>query len=607
MAKSYLDEAGGEQRRRTPEKARFDLGEYVLTQAALAFLTSNASVTHRLKTKILEFLEYVDEQQYAEQTDLVWRLKLARGIGQAIIKHGARALPAVEHRVLEDTEWEDWHAAFFDTYRNNTGHAAEGSILENELSDEDVRYLDGYISTRLRYSYLWTYQRAFAEIATSIDTGDLGGDIETFNTKVMTVMERLVQKGRQAKALSVSESQDFHTGEVTFEAAIRSTHVARNRPQSMVRTGVRLLNDMLGGGYESGRVYIHFGRSGDGKTGLLCSVALWACDPRYNPVYATRDPTRKPCVIFLSQEDGMEEVVERMISFQLGSHVNITGSDQDEMVQVLSNTTPTETCQLAFKYRASRSISTADLEAMIHDEYMRGYEVVMIVQDYIKRIKAVETYKDQRHLELGAIVDEFRTISQRYGIPIVTGMQLNRDAYTKFEAAIKSGRTDAVKDLGASNAGESINVFENADVVIFQGRVTSEALEGRMFLTMRRGKFRGRTKGGPDFFAQPFDLDDDGNTNEMKLVEDAHLPIRECAGLKDVGDGVQQMYDANGDSPAGGTSSEERRANRDAKALSSASAQPKRKSKGKEGPKRVVPEVAGSASQEYEPDAIPDL
>jgi len=599
VAKSYVDEMAGEGRRRGPEKAKFDVSEYVLTQMALAFLTTNALSTHRLRTKLLEFLDYVDEEQYTEAAEKRWRLALARGIGNAVLKHGARSLPAVEHRVMEDTEWAEWHASFFEAYRNDTGHAVEGYVLENELSDEDIRYVEGFASTRLRYAYLWAHTRFFQEVATSIETGDMGNDVERFHERVMVVLERLVQRARTARAVGVAEAQDFYTGESSFEAAIRSAHAARNRPQALVRTGLRLMNDMLGGGYQGGRVYVHMAASGDGKSIVLNNAAFWCCDPRFNPEFVTKDPTRKPCCILLSQENGLFETVERMLSFALGSHVDLRGADANEIVRMMEEAFSSETCRLAFKYRQSRSITTADVDAMIHDEYLKGYEVVCIVQDYIKRIKAVEQFRDQRHLELGAVVDELRIVADRHGIPVITAMQLNRDAYAKLEAAMKAGKTDAVKELGASNVGESINVYENADCVIMQRRVTSEALEGRQFMTFNRIKRRGKSPPGPSFFAQPFDLDEEGNVNGMKFVEDSHLPVRRCAGLKDVGDGLAQMYDPN--AAAGGTSPEERRASRDAAALAG---QPRRRSSGRDGPKRVVPENAGTATLD---DAPPNL
>ena len=188
-------------------------------------------------------------------------------------------------------------------------------------------------------------------------------------------------------------------------------------------------------------------------------------------------------------------------------------------------------------------------------------------------------------------------------------MQLNRGAYEKFEAAAKSGRMDAVKELGASNVGESINVFENADVVIFQSRMESEALGGKMFLTQRRGKFRGKRKSNLDFFAQPFDVDENGDVNEMKLVEDAHLPAKHCRGVRELGDGIQQEYDA------GRSTREERSAARSASLVNGggistdgappkAGRRPQTAQPVRRGQPRHIPEEAGDAvlEEEYSDD-----
>ena len=563
MARSYIDEADNPRRSSDPEQFKFDFDEHHLVLMALAFLTSNANATYRLKTKLLEFLERIDERLYDSNQDLVWRIALARGVGRAVLKGKAKTLPAVEARVLEDTEWADYHASFFDAYRNDTGHVADGYVNGNELSDEDLQYIDSYVSTRLRFSYLWASRNFFREMVDRVDAGDMG-DIAVFNDRVMTVLERVVQAGRQNKAATANEAQDFETGSTSFEAAVRATHAARNKPQSTVRTGMRMFNEMLGGGYEGSRVYVHFGRSGDWKSGMLCSVAFWATDSRFNPEYITKDPTRKPAVLFLTQENDLFDTIERMISFGLGSNVDLRGADIEQIVRLMERAFSSETCRFVFKYRPSRTITTADMEAMIHDEYMKGNEVIMIVQDYIKRIKPMEMYKEARHLELGAVVDEFSMIAKRHNIPVVTGMQLNRGAYEKFELAVQNGDMDAVKKLGASDAGESINVYENADCVIFQGRIPIEST-GQMYQTFRRGKMRGKRVSNLDFFAQPFDVDDNGDTNEMRLVEDAHLGQRECRGVLNLGDGIARDYDAN--APRQSTS-DERRTSRSGAVLS---------------------------------------
>jgi hypothetical protein len=228
---------------------------------ALLFLTRNAASTMRIRMKAGEFLERLDESAYNENVDMTWRIALARGVAQAVLRQGARALPAVETRLLEDTEWADLHGQFFEAHRNQTGHAVEGEILQNELSDEEILYIDSYVSTRLRYYFLWANAKALREIVDRIDSGDLG-DIEDFNDEAMTAMERVVQQGRRSRAAEGAEGGDFRTGERSFEEAVRDASLERNRPQSLIRTGVGMLNEMLGGGFQGGRVYVNFGRSG---------------------------------------------------------------------------------------------------------------------------------------------------------------------------------------------------------------------------------------------------------------------------------------------------------------------------------------------------------
>ena len=616
MAKSYIDNAEDPRRSGENDPCRFDIGEYILTLMALSFLTKNSNATHRFKGKVMELLEAIDEMSYGDNQDIVWRVALARGIGRAVMQGGAKTLPAVEHRVLEDTEWADYHAAFFTSYRNDTGHAVEGYVLGNELSDEDIKYVDNYVSTRLQFSYLWKSKGFFRELADRIDAGDLG-DVAVFNQKVLLLAERLVQKGRHAKATSAQEGQDFSTGDFSFEAAVRAAHAARNKPQSRVKTGLKMFNEMTGGGYEGSRVYVHFGRSGDWKSGWLCNAAFWACDPQLNPRYETKDPTRKPCVLFLTMENDLFETVERMISYSMGCTVELRGSNVDDMVRAMGDAFSSESCQFVFKYRQSRSCSMADVEAMIHDLYMQGLEVVMIVQDYIKRMRAIENFKEARHLELGAIVDEMSVVAKRYNIPLVTGMQLNRGAYDKFEQAIAKGDMAAVKKLGAADAGESINVYENADAVFFQGRIELESTGG-LWLTVRRGKMRGKRPSDLDYFAQPYAVDEHGDINEMRLAEDALLPGKKTFGTRELMDGVAKTYDANagngnhiasrsddhggeeaGDAPLGGTNKQSRSMSRSGGVLKKGgptkrSAPPPKKA--------AVPEDAGAAQIEHVPD-----
>ena len=77
MARSYIDHAEDPRRNGEQDPCRFDLYEHILVLMTLSFLTKNVNATHRFRQKVLEFLEEVDEMQYGDNQDLVWRIALA--------------------------------------------------------------------------------------------------------------------------------------------------------------------------------------------------------------------------------------------------------------------------------------------------------------------------------------------------------------------------------------------------------------------------------------------------------------------------------------------------------------------------------------------------
>ena len=244
------------------DKLNPPLNAYILTQFALLFLSSNVLAGHRLKSKVLEFFMSLDVSAYADNQDTVSRLVLVQRIGTAMLREGAKSKAALVYRLSEHTDYGADHVEFIETYKAGEGFHVDGDLIDCELSDENIAYLDGWVSTRLRFSHLYAYTPVLRQIATMIEAGDVG-DIPVFNDTVLTHLEKLVTRGRQAKAILKNESGDFNTGDSSFAAALRATHEAKNRPQNKIRTGSRWMDELLCGGYEGGRVYVHFGRSGE--------------------------------------------------------------------------------------------------------------------------------------------------------------------------------------------------------------------------------------------------------------------------------------------------------------------------------------------------------
>jgi len=78
-----------------------------------------------------------------------------------------------------------------------------------------------------------------------------------------------------------------------------------------------------------------------------------------------------------------------MISFTLGDEFNLDENTDREYVKrvLFKKFVENSSAELILKYRPTQSISTADIDDMIQELYMEGLEVVMVVHDYIKRIK----------------------------------------------------------------------------------------------------------------------------------------------------------------------------------------------------------------------------
>jgi hypothetical protein len=183
-----------------------------------------------------------------------------------------------------------------------------------------------------------------------------------------------------------------------------------------------------------------------------------------------------------------------------------------------------------FRYRPSRSINTADIDNMIDDLKLEGYEVRMVVHDYIKRIMPVEYTGDIR-IDLGTVVDEFSTIAKKRQIPFVSASQLNRDASKAIEQALESKKNNIGQKLGISHTGESKLMIENADYV-FINFIETQASTGKVYLTSKRVKSRGRKKSEVEYIAHPFVKD-----NGMLLDEDINLS--HATSLTSLGDGLQ--------------------------------------------------------------------
>ena len=239
-----------------------------------------------------------------------------------------------------------------------------------------------------------------------------------------------------------------------------------HNPSTKLKTGMQAFNNIISGGFENGRIYLLFGLPGEGKSMTMLNLALQL--KKFNRQYQPKDPTKRPCIVYLTMENSLEETIER-------AHGILVAKDFDkrlsleEMTEQFKNSgfavTDDDPIDIVIKYIPANTVDTDYVYALYDELADSNKEVICMVQDYIKRIKCrdFEVLGKDPYMALGSVVDEFKQFAIDKDIPVITASQLNREAAKAIDEGRKISRNNLVECVGRNNIGESIKILENID------------------------------------------------------------------------------------------------------------------------------------------------
>ena len=241
-------------------------------------------------------------------------------------------------------------------------------------------------------------------------------------------------------------------------------HKLITAPSYKLKTGMIGLNNMLGGGFEKGRVYCFFGLQGEGKTVTLVNLLyqIW----KYNADYKTSDPTKKPCIILLTMENF---VIENICALY---HIITRGKELKECANAEEALAEFARCQFEYgkdnpieiviKFKPVMSVNTDYLYQLTDELKDEGFEPICLLQDYLMRIRPSVWTKDQ-YQDLGTVVNDFKTFGTLENIPVITASQLNRNAVKNIDEARNKLQHDNIRNVTRADFGDSINIDRNLD------------------------------------------------------------------------------------------------------------------------------------------------
>lgn len=381
------------------------------------------------------------------------------------------------------------------------------------MNADEVAWCHKMVSESLQYSFVYDETDELLDICTRIKSSDYshrGELIKEFEGMV----DKLKNEFRMSKTDDNLTDMTFSLKEGIFENVIKETYNLITNPSRRLICGMQGLNEMIGGGFESGRVYMLLGITGIGKSFALLNLVYQI--KKYNRSYKTKDPTKTPCVVLLTMENTVVETITRLFDLAVTQSAGMENYTVDEVISklreegqlVLNDDSPID---IVIKYKANKSVDTSYLYALTDNLEDQGYEVICLIQDHVKRIRSIYGSTDIR-LELGDIVNEFKVFAAEKDIPVITNCHLNRDAAKIIEEGnAKSSPTDITMKLGKSNVGESLLMMDNIDCAIIINLDFDE--DNNKYMVFSLIKMRDKTD--RTYIAQPFVYG-----SSIKMVED---------------------------------------------------------------------------------------
>lgn len=501
----------------------------------------NNAINKKLVNNVKKLFDAFDPSTYQTDYEKEYRVFLVKNLSKCILENNV------------DTKLEIITLVSFDGKFAVDCNNLLLHLKEEELTDKELISADKLVSKKLQLAAINAIAEPFISAITALkdstfeDFDDAMSKCEIFSYKLnKTLAEVRDSTIRQKNTISFENTSAVLAD---LDVIIKD---AKN-PAKKVRTGLQCMNLLLNGGFESGRSYCVLGVAKGWKSGFLLNTCIWA--KKYNNL-VSKDPNKRPIILYLTLENSKKETEQRLITYAMGPKAKqIKELTKEEIGVALQNAgiinrpdDPATTPTIMVQYAKPKSMSPNDINIYIDDLAKEGKEVVFLVVDYLKRLKANERNKEAR-IEYGNIADELTTMAKDLDIPVVFAMQLNREAIKMFTDSEDNftATLQNIKKINSSNIGESIDVVQNVDAV-FSVALVSDKKKDEMgivehsdnYLQIKALESRTGTNTGNNLYYQRFSsenmmmLSEDCNSNTMSALTQDQLQTSKEVDVDDI-------------------------------------------------------------------------
>ena len=364
--------------KRHPEKevkVRLNL-DVAMTDVLILFSLSKYA-TKKSLSNLNKLLDVIDMESYCINYDIYNRLVVIKHILDGRLNKDLSNMTLIRKEVEADPLVEELCTII--------------TWADDGLTIPDVNRIQIWVDERMKY---WFFEAMMPKLIDKWNRmAKTGFNTSAQDIEEMNDMMRDVVSTMQTSSLSSGLLRQFKFSDPHMEDIIRGIVEISQHPTSVLKTGMKAMNNVLGGGgFRGGKLYLFLGPSGKFKSGTLLNMA----DQIRNfndQIPAFDENGRRNTILFVTMENDIALTLERVFGMYAPQVMDFTEASPDEVIDTIKNKgrfvyTDTTGIDIDIRFFGNLEISTRDLFDIIEDMKKDGSNCICLILDYLKRIES---------------------------------------------------------------------------------------------------------------------------------------------------------------------------------------------------------------------------